>query len=57
MNNLMNKKISSCTLCFFVIFAYLLFLMTQVQQSTGFIILGNTTACDTCDEYQTYSGR
>lgn len=22
-----------------------------------FVIVGNTTACDICDEYQTYSGR
>jgi hypothetical protein len=40
-----------------VAFAALLW-VSSIQETNGFIVfLGNTTACDTCDEYQTYSGR
>lgn len=44
--------------CLFVALLTVAFLSLDVQPVHGFIVfLGNTTACDFCDEYQTYSGR
>lgn len=45
--------------CFAALVLCLFFMMVmEVPLVDGFIVfLGNTTACDICDEYQTYSGR
>jgi len=53
---MVNRIIVSCLLA--AAFAAFFLSINNIHSVDGFIVfLGNTTACDFCDEYQTYSGR